>query len=79
MGNSGNIPHLSTDLSFNLIYLPRYKLVLDNTYMQINGTYFKTKDLFTSQQSLYPKYILSYSIYGFPHSHLIDLYSQVAQ
>ena len=27
--NSGDIPFLSTDLSFNMTQLPRYKLVLD--------------------------------------------------
>ena len=53
--------------------------MLGNTYIRVNGTYIKTKDLLTNQQSLQPKYILSYSIYGFPHWHLIDLYSQVAQ
>ena len=54
--------------------LPRYKLVLDSTYLKVNGTYFRTKYIqienillvdLTSQSyyptSLFPKYILSYS------------------
>ena len=36
------IPFLSTNLSFNMTQLPRYRLVLDSTYFEVNGTYFKT-------------------------------------
>ena len=31
-----DIPFLSIDLSFNVIQLPRYKLVLDSTYLKAN-------------------------------------------
>ena len=67
--SSGDIPFLLTDLSFNMTQL------LD-TYLKVNGTYFKTKYILTCPQnillvdltsqsyyptSLFPKYILSYS------------------
>ena len=54
--NSGDIPFLSTVLSFNMTELLTYKLVQDSTYLEVNGTYFKTKYIVTS---LFPKYILS--------------------
>ena len=38
--SSGGIPFLSTDLSLKMTQLPRYKLVLDSTYLEVNGTYF---------------------------------------
>ena len=74
--SSGDFPFLSTDLSFNMTHLPRYKLSLDSIYLKVNGTYFKTKYILTCPQnillvdwtsqsyyptSLFPKYILSYS------------------
>ena len=74
--SSGGIRFLSTDLSFNMAQLPRYKLMLDSTYLKVNETYFKTKYILTCPEnillvnvtsqsyyptSLFPKYILSYS------------------
>ena len=45
--SSGDIPFLSTDLSFNMTQLPRYNLVPDSTYRKVNGIYFKTKYIIT--------------------------------
>ena len=45
--SSGDIPFLSTDLSFNMTQLPRYRLVLNNTYLEVNDAYFKTKYIVT--------------------------------
>ena len=50
--SSGDIPFLSTDLSFNMIQLPRYRLVLDSTYLEVNGTYVKTKYIVTCPQNI---------------------------
>ena len=50
--SSGDIPFLSTDLSFNMTQLPRYKLVLDSTYLEVNGTYFKIKYIVTCPQNI---------------------------
>ena len=50
--SSADIPFLSIDLSFNMTYLPRYKLVLDSTYVKVNGTYFKTKYISTCPQNI---------------------------
>ena len=47
VNSSGDILFLLTDLSFNMTQLPRYKLVLDSTYLKVNGTYFKTKYIIT--------------------------------
>ena len=52
VGSSGDIPFLSTDLSFNTTQLPRYKLVLDSTYLEVNGTYFKIKYIVTCPQNI---------------------------
>ena len=48
--SSGDIAFLSTNLSFNMTQLPRYKLVLDSTYLKVNDTYFKTKYIVTCPQ-----------------------------
>ena len=73
--SSEDIPLLSIDLSFTMIQLPRYRLLLDSTYLEVNGTYFKIKYTVTCPQnillvdlisqsylltSLFPKYIVSY-------------------
>ena len=50
--DSRDIPFLSTDLSFNMTQLPRYMLVLDSTYLEVNGTYFKTKYIVTCPQNI---------------------------
>jgi hypothetical protein len=50
--SSGDIPFLSTDLSFNMTQLPRYRLVLDNTYLEVNDAYFKTKYIVTCPQNI---------------------------
>ena len=50
--NSGDIPFLSTDLSFNMTQLPRYRLVLDSTYLEVNDAYFKTKYIVTCPQNI---------------------------
>ena len=48
--SSGDIPFRSIDLSFN-IQLPRYK-PLDSTYLEVNGSYFKTKYIITCPQNI---------------------------
>ena len=50
--SSGDIPFMSTDLSFNMTQLPRYRLVLDSTYLEVNGAYFKTKYIVTCPQNI---------------------------
>ena len=50
--SSGDIPFLSTDLSINMTQLPRYKLVLDSTYLVVNGTYFKIQYIVTCPQNI---------------------------
>ena len=50
--SSGDIPFLSIDLSFNMTQLPRYKLVLDSSYLEVNGTYFKIKYIVTCPQNI---------------------------
>jgi hypothetical protein len=49
--SSGDIPFLSTDLSFNMTQLPKYKLVLDSSYLKVNDTYFKIKYIVTCSQN----------------------------
>jgi hypothetical protein len=52
VGGSGNIPFQSTDLSFNMTQLPTYKLVLDNTYLEVNGTHFMIKYVVTCSYNI---------------------------
>ena len=51
--SSGVIPFLSTDLLVKMTQLPKYKLVLDSTYLKVNGTYFKTKYIITCPQNIF--------------------------
>ena len=62
--SSGDIPFLSTDLSSNMTQLPRYKLVLDITYLEVNGTYFKTKYMLTCSQNILLVDLTSQSYYS---------------
>ena len=50
--SSGDIPFLSTNLSFNMTQFPRYRPMLDSTYLEVNGTYFKTKYIVTCPQNI---------------------------
>ena len=63
--SSGDIPRLSTSLWFNMTQLPRYKLVLDGTYLKVNDTYFKTKYIVTWPQNSFLVDLISQSYYLF--------------
>ena len=58
--DSGDIALLSTHLSFNMIQLPRYRLMLASTYLEVNGTYLKTKYIVTCPQNILVDLISQY-------------------
>ena len=62
--DSGDVPFLSTNLPFNMTQFPRYKLVLDSTYLIVNGTYFKTKYMLTCSQNILLVDLTSQSYYS---------------
>ena len=64
LNSSGDIPFLSTNLSFNMTQLPKHRLVLDSIYLEVNNTYFKTMYILTCPQNILVD-IISQSYYLF--------------
>ena len=73
--SSGDIPFVSTDLSFNMTQLPRYKLVLDSTYLEVKGAYFKIKYIVTCPQNILLVDLISQILLAYFHAFLNTLCS----